>query len=65
MSKAKLDPLREFLDAVITRIEALETHCGVKPAAPSGGGTSVAPTTPSGGLQKRPSVKHIMATGAF
>ena len=60
MSKAKLDPLREFLDAVITRIEALEAHVGIKGAA-----APVAPSTPGGGLQKRPSVKHIMGTGAL
>jgi len=33
-SKGKLDPLREFLDAVVTRIEVLEAHCGIA-AAPS------------------------------
>jgi hypothetical protein len=58
-SKAKLDPLREFLDAVVTRIENLEAHVGlaVKSTAPT------APPTPGAGVQKRPSVKHIQGTG--
>jgi hypothetical protein len=60
-SKAKLDPLREFLDAVVTRIENLEAHVGlaVKTTTPT-----VTPT-PGGGVQKRPSVKHIQGTGTW
>ena len=58
MATVKLDPLREFLDAVVTRIETLEKHCGLS----SGGSGSL--TTGSGhGLQKTPSVKHLAGTG--
>jgi len=53
----QLDPLRDFLDAVVTRIEALEAHCGmssgVKSPASSGGAA----------IQKTPSVKHLSGAG--
>eukprot|EP00339_Tiarina_fusa_P004720 CAMPEP_0117070462 /NCGR_PEP_ID=MMETSP0472-20121206/49504_1 /TAXON_ID=693140 ORGANISM="Tiarina fusus, Strain LIS" /NCGR_SAMPLE_ID=MMETSP0472 /ASSEMBLY_ACC=CAM_ASM_000603 /LENGTH=498 /DNA_ID=CAMNT_0004793579 /DNA_START=27 /DNA_END=1523 /DNA_ORIENTATION=+ len=54
-AQKKLDPLREFLDAVVTRIEALESHCGLSSGVSSGGG--------SGGLSKTPSVRHISGAG--
>ncbi len=56
-SQKKLDPLRDFLDAVVTRIEALEAHCGItmtkSSSAHSSGNT----------MQKTPSVKHLTGTG--
>lgn len=55
----KLDPLREFLDAVVTRIEALEAHCGFAsiPKSSSHG------TSSAGAMQKTPSVKHLTGAG--
>eukprot|EP00934_Nitzschia_sp_Nitz4_P006208 Nitzschia sp. Nitz4//scaffold117_size69655//25369//27079//NITZ4_006022-RA/size69655-augustus-gene-0.2-mRNA-1//1//CDS//3329533645//6198//frame0 len=54
-TQQKLDPLREFLDAVVTRIEALEVHCGI---ATKTGGAAPAPA-----MQKTPSVRHLAGTG--
>jgi len=62
-SQNKLDPLREFLDAVVTRLEALEAHCGlssgVSKSAASMGSSS------SHGMQKTPSVKHLTGAGTL
>ena len=61
-SKGKLDPLREFLDAVVTRIENLETHCGISApagAASSGGGSS----SGTSALEQSPSVRHLAVSG--
>jgi hypothetical protein len=51
----KLDPLREFLDAVVSRIENLESHCGLSSGASAG--------SSAGGLNKTPSVRHISGGG--
>ena len=59
-SKGKLDPLREFLDAVVTRIENLETHCGIAPAAGASSGSSSGGTS---ALEKSPSVRHLAVSG--
>ena len=58
-SQKKLDPLREFLDAVVTRIETLEAHCGiaVKPDAATSAASSATK------MQKTPSVKHLTGAG--
>lgn len=59
-SKAKLDPLREFLDAVVTRIENLETHCGIDGkavAVKASGDTAVKHHETT--LEKTPSARHI------
>ena len=58
-TQKQLDPLRDFLDAVVTRIEALEAHCGLSsgvksPSSHGSGGTA---------MQKTPSVKHLSGTG--
>lgn len=53
-AQKQLDPLREFLDDVVTRIETLEAHCGLSSTAKTSGG----PT-----LQKTPSVKHLTGAG--
>jgi hypothetical protein len=58
MASTKLDPLREFLDAVVTRIEALETHCGVSAGHGSSSSISSAPA-----MQKTPSGRHLGITG--
>eukprot|EP00529_Nitzschia_sp_RCC80_P025375 CAMPEP_0113498056 /NCGR_PEP_ID=MMETSP0014_2-20120614/30948_1 /TAXON_ID=2857 /ORGANISM="Nitzschia sp." /LENGTH=527 /DNA_ID=CAMNT_0000392013 /DNA_START=179 /DNA_END=1762 /DNA_ORIENTATION=- /assembly_acc=CAM_ASM_000159 len=72
MSKAKaVDPLREFLDAVVTRIENLEAHVGISVAAaaaaaassPSGGGALSSSSTHSTAFQKSPSSRHIAGAG--
>ena len=73
MSKAKaVDPLRDFLDAVVTRIENLEAHVGISGAAvaassSSGGGGAAAAlsssSTHSTALQKSPSSRHIAGAG--
>ena len=70
MSKAKaVDPLREFLDAVVTRIENLEAHVGISggavAASPSaaGGGALSSSSTHSAAIQKSPSSRHIAGTG--
>ena len=72
MSKAKaVDPLRDFLDAVVTRIENLEAHVGISGAAvaassSSGGGAAAAlssSSTHSTALQKSPSSRHIAGAG--
>ena len=71
MSKAKaVDPLREFLDAVVTRIENLEAHVGISggavAASPSGGGGGGAlssSSTHSAAIQKSPSSRHIAGAG--
>ncbi|KAG7347597.1 adenylate cyclase associated (CAP) C terminal-domain containing protein [Nitzschia inconspicua] len=60
-SKAPIDPLREFLDAVVTRIEALETHCGISSAAVSSGGALTSSSTHT--LEKTPSTRHISGAG--
>ena len=58
-----VDPLREFLEAVVTRIETLEAHCGLSGAAPS---SSVAKSsTSSTTLEKTPSARHISGDGRF
>lgn len=51
-SKGKLDPLREFLDAVVTRIEALEVHCGI----------AAAPSQSSETVQKSASAEDVAGT---
>jgi hypothetical protein len=60
MASKQLDPLRDFLDAVVTRIEALETHCGVSAGhgASSSSSTSAAPA-----MQKTPSGRHLGISG--
>jgi len=55
-SQQKLDPLREFLDAVVKRIEALEAHCGISMTKSSTHSTGNV-------MQKTPSVKHLTGTG--
>lgn len=62
-SKAKLDPLREFLDAVVTRIENLETHCGIdgKAVAVKAVGETTAKHYVA--LEKTPSARHISGDG--
>lgn len=50
-----IDPLRELLDAVTTRLAALEAHCGITSTAVASGSSS----GPAGGLQKTPSSRHI------
>lgn len=60
-SQKKLDPLREFLDAVVNRIENLEAHCGIT-AKPDAAGS--APTSNTN-MQKTPSVKHLTGAGRF
>jgi len=54
----QLDPLRDFFEAVVSRIEALEAHCGIS-------ASKSAPSSASGGnaLQKTPSVKHLTGAG--
>ena len=55
----QLDPLRDFLDAVVTRIEALEAHCGLSSGLKS-------PTSSGGAaIQKTPSVKHLSGAGMY
>lgn len=58
-TKANLDPLREFLDLVVTRIETLEAHCGL-----GGGGPSAAASSETAALQKTLSAKHVSGSGA-
>lgn len=52
-----VDPLREFLDVVTTRLEALEAHCGIKASASSP--TQALSSSSNHGLQKTPSSRHI------
>ncbi|KAL3907863.1 MAG: hypothetical protein SGILL_008700, partial [Bacillariaceae sp.] len=59
-SKAPIDPLREFLDAVVTRIENLETHCGITPSAAAGAALTA---SSSHGLEKTPSTRHMSGAG--
>lgn len=56
-SQKKLDPLREFLDAVVSRIEALEAHCGISMSK------SASTHGTSSSMQKTPSVKHLTGAG--
>mmetsp|Transcript_11917 Transcript_11917/g.28546 ORF Transcript_11917/g.28546 Transcript_11917/m.28546 type:complete len:513 (-) Transcript_11917:1057-2595(-) len=60
-SKTKLDPLREFLDAVVTRIETLESHCGISGAAVTA--TESSTPTKHSALEKTPSARHITGEG--
>ena len=62
-SKAKLDPLREFLDAVVTRIENLEAHCGISAATVTS--SDGASTPKHSALEKTPSARHITGEGMF
>lgn len=59
-SQKKLDPLREFLDAVVARIENLEAHCGISVKPDAATSTSAASAT---NLQKTPSVRHLTGAG--
>jgi hypothetical protein len=64
MSKAKaVDPLRDFLEAVVTRIENLEMHCGIS-ASPS---LTASSSHGSGGgaLQKTLSSRHVSGAGTY
>jgi hypothetical protein len=60
MSKERLDPLREFLDAVSTRIEALEVHCGLSGSAAVAASSE---THKHATLEKTPSARHISGDG--
>jgi hypothetical protein len=60
-SKAPIDPLRDFLDAVVTRIETLEQHCGICPHA--SGSPSALTGSSTHGLEKTPSTRHISGVG--
>mmetsp|Transcript_30184 Transcript_30184/g.56630 ORF Transcript_30184/g.56630 Transcript_30184/m.56630 type:complete len:92 (+) Transcript_30184:123-398(+) len=63
-SKVPVDPLREFLEAVVTRIEALETHCGISaPASSSSVGGASLHGASSHGMQKTASARHIAGAG--
>jgi len=55
-----VDPLREFLDAVVTRIENLEAHCGIKGSASL---SSAKSSSASPALEKTPSARHISGDG--
>ena len=57
-----IEPLRELLDAVTSRLAALEAHCGITPAA----ATAVRSPRPGpkksvsiSGLEKTPSSRHL------
>jgi len=52
MTGNAIDPLRELLDAVTSRLAALESHCGITSTASS-------PTKNAPALQKTPSSRHI------
>ena len=58
MASTKLDPLRDFLDAVVTRIEALESKVGITPTVSTSASLSGTGST-HGTLQKSPSARHI------
>lgn len=53
-----MDPLRAFLDAVVTRIENLEAKVGIAPANGQGLGSGS-----NHSIKKTPSVKHIGGSG--
>jgi len=59
-SKTKLDPLREFLDAVVNRIEDLEAHCGITSNAVASSETAA---TKHPALEKTLSARHISGEG--
>jgi hypothetical protein len=63
----QLDPLRDLLEAVISRIESLEAHAGITPKTPlaSGSAHSIGFGSAHGStsLQKASSVKHIGGSG--
>jgi hypothetical protein len=61
MASKNLDPLREFLDAVLTRIEVLEAHCGV--SAGHGASSSSSTSNSATAMQKTPSGRHLGITG--
>jgi xanthine dehydrogenase iron-sulfur cluster and FAD-binding subunit A len=61
-----VDPLREFLEAVTTRLEALESHCGISNNAASSSSSAQALSgSSSQGLQKTPSSRYIAGSGTF
>jgi len=53
-----IDPLRELLDGVTTRLAALESHCGIASTATTSGPVKSSSGSATG-LQKTPSSRHI------
>jgi hypothetical protein len=58
-AQTKLDPLRDFLDAVVTRIEALEAKVGVTPSVTTSQSLSGSSSHGAPAMQKSPSARHI------
>lgn len=56
-SGTAIDPLRELLDAVTTRLAALEAHCGITSSAVASSPAKSSGAAPA--LQKTPSSRHI------
>ena len=57
-----IDPLKELLDGVTSRLAALEAHCGISSDAST---SSPSKSAPGGGLQKTPSSRHISGDCKF
>jgi adenylyl cyclase-associated protein len=64
MAKTKaVDPLREFFDAVVIRIENLEAHCGIAPSPTAAGAGGSLSASSHHVMQKTPSARHIAGAG--
>jgi hypothetical protein len=62
-SGTAIDPLRELLDAVTTRLAALEAHCGITSSAVASSPAKSSGAAPA--LQKTPSSRHISGDCTF
>lgn len=50
-----IDPLKDLLESVTSRLAALEAHCGIEASADRSSSTKSVPA----GLQKTPSSRHV------